>query len=102
MPWWGWIIVMLICLAILIFAAVYVIRHAIRAVRSLGPISQAITDTFDRMTVDQPQETPDSPIFTHSLAYAKDQYSEAQAVLVDRKRLSRRRHSATWKRWDQR
>lgn len=103
MPWWGWIILTLVCLAVLVAAVAYAIIHAVRAFKSLGPTQEAFTLIVDRMSEEVDESSPEHrPIFTRTLVYAKDQYCETQTVLADRKTLRRRRHSRTWQRWNER
>ncbi len=105
MPGWIWILLVIFMLAMLIGGAVYAIRHAMAASRSIGRVSEDLNRHMPQPpAAGQSQATTDKtegPAFALPLSQSTERYSQAHALVLQRNAQRRRNHGHIWRRWKQ-
>ena len=104
MPGWIWVLLVIFMLSMLVGGAVFAIRHAMAAGRSIGRVSDDLNRHMPQppATV-QPQATDrtEGPAFALPLSQSTERYSQAHALVLQRKDRRRRNHGLIWRRWKQ-
>lgn len=102
MPGWIWWILALFMILMLVIGAIYAIRHAMAAMRTVSAIGSQASERFALMQVDTHDiaDVP-APSFTQPLKHTADQYADAHAQVIERKERRRDRHAQTWNHWRQ-
>ena len=104
MPGWIWILLVIFMLAMLIGGAVYAIRHAMAAGRSIGRVSDDLSRRMPQPPVSGQSLATDrteGPAFALPLSHSTERYSQAHAQVLQRKEQRRRNHARIWRRWKQ-
>ena len=99
MPGWIWVILVIFLFAMLIIGTIYVVRHAIAALRTVGTVGDRVDEVMSHISDGRPQTGEEQPIFTQPLRTATDRYAEAHAKVIEHKEQVQNRHAAIWKRW---
>lgn len=100
MPWWIWLILAIFMLIMIGAGIAYALIHGVRAMRSISDTGTQISALFARLDdPEQDEATLQRPIFTEPLSVAADQYTDAHAVVLERKAQRRRRYAAIWHQW---
>lgn len=99
MPGWIWVILVIFLFAMLIIGTIYVVRHAVAALRTVGMVGGRVSEVMSRLGEEQPQSGEEQPIFTQPLRTATDRYAEAHAKVIEHREQVQNRHAAIWKRW---
>ncbi|MBI0145133.1 MULTISPECIES: hypothetical protein [Bifidobacterium] len=104
MPGWIWIFLVIFMLAMLIGGAVYAIRHAMTAGRSIGRVSDDLNRHMPQPPVagqSQATDRAEGPAFALPLSHSTERYSQAHAQVLQRREQRRRNHARVWRRWKQ-
>ena len=104
MPGWIWIFLVIFMLAMLIGGAVYAIRHAMTAGRSIGRVSDDLNRHMPQPPVagqSQATDRAEGPAFALPLSQSTERYSQAHAQVLQRREQRRRNHARVWRRWKQ-
>lgn len=100
MPWWGWIIVAVVMLAVLLAGCIYAGIHAVRAAHSVADTGTEIQKYLDAMQEPAPSSnSSEMPLFTQPLSTAAHRYSLAQTQVECRKITRHNRHAQRWSIW---
>ncbi|WEV68545.1 hypothetical protein OZX73_04385 [Bifidobacterium sp. ESL0775] len=101
MPWWGWIILAVLMLAVLIIGLVYAGIHAVRAAHSIADTGSDIQGYLSVMqeSSNNQGETAEPPLFTQPLSTAAHRYSLAQTSVERRRIAKHNRHAERWSVW---
>ncbi|WEV41346.1 hypothetical protein OZX57_04530 [Bifidobacterium sp. ESL0682] len=101
MPWWGWIILAVIMLAVFIIGLIYAGIHAIRAAHSIADTGSNVQGYLSVMqqSSDTDEETAEPPLFTQPLSTAAHRYSLAQTAVEQRRITKHNRHAEHWGVW---
>ncbi|WEV71728.1 hypothetical protein [Bifidobacterium sp. ESL0790] len=101
MPWWGWIIVAVVVLAVFACGVAYAGIHAVRAAKSASGTVNNIQHYLGAMQGDDNHhgsKVP-RPSFTEPLETASRRYSKAHEGVVTRDARKRQRHEGKWALW---
>lgn len=100
MPGWIWLVLVVFMLAMLATGVLYVVVHAVRAVKKASAVGDAVSSTLGKMSVDADAVAPGEPaIFTQPLSTAADRYSQAHAQVIRRQEARRNRYAGIWSKW---
>lgn len=101
MPWWIWLVLALLMLAVIAAGVAYAVRRAFAALDMVSPVLDRFGEAMDRMGADDADGRPQdmAPAFTRPLRESADRYADAHARVVERHDAARRRHMAAWARW---
>lgn len=101
MPWWGWIILAFIMIAVFACGVVYAVVHAMRAARSASGTMHGVQHYLSAMqnTDDHQASKISRPSFTEPLRESSHRYSKAHEGVVMRDARKRSRHEGKWALW---
>ncbi|MDD6373064.1 MAG: hypothetical protein PUF97_01005 [Bifidobacteriaceae bacterium] len=100
MPGWGWAVLAVLMVVVIIAGLIYAYRHFIGAVETCGATLDNLATRFDKSS--EPLDMPEKdtrPLFTQPLGTAMDRYADAHVKVIERKDRKRERRLHIWKSW---
>lgn len=103
MHWWGWLILAVFMVAMIVIGVAYAVVHAIHALHRCSTTAGAVNERISAMGQSASSvEDDEAPSFTRPITASVDRYSRAHTPVVQRRQTRRERHTDTWVRWQQR
>ena len=100
MPWWIWLVLVLLMLAVLIADGAYACARGYQALKGVAKVGGRASKRFEAMSKPLPQVEEDTaPFFTRPLKDATDRYADAHAEVIRRQGEKRTRHARQWTEW---
>ncbi|RBP99272.1 hypothetical protein [Bifidobacterium xylocopae] len=99
MPWWIWLLLALLMLAVLVMGVVYAFRRANAALKLLGSFGSAVNQRLDPARTEAKGRPAQDPSFTDSVSVSAGRYADAHARLLKRKDAAHRNHLERWAAW---
>lgn len=102
MPGWIWWILAFFMILMVVIGAVYVLRHAMAAMRVISRVGAEAGKRTEAMSLHTNAKVEvEPPLFTQPLRKASREYADAHAEVIERKEARQNRYARTWAQWSQ-